>query len=148
MLEPTETVEFAALLQALKRSLAGIVARVVTWLPSENMPMRRAVLSAADEIQFQSEGLLAAEIEAALPGEIENTFVEELVPPQGLIILGVGDDARPLVAMAALLGWCTTVVDVGHSWRVPNDSLKRNSFWQSRLVNWMRSTSHQKMRWC
>ncbi len=111
LLEPSETPECTALLQALKESLAGIPAKVVTWLPSETISMRRAVLSVSDEIQFQSDGLLPAEIEAALSGEIENVFVEQLVPPQRLIILGAGDDAKPLVAMAALLGWRTTVVD-------------------------------------
>ena len=111
LLEQTETAEFAALLQALKGSLAGIPATVVTLLPSETVPLRRAVLSAAGEIQFQSEGLLAAEIEAAMVGGMENAFVENLVPPQRLIILGAGDDAKPLVAIAALLGWRTTVVD-------------------------------------
>jgi xanthine dehydrogenase accessory factor len=111
LLEPSETAEFAAVLQALKGSLSGKSAKVVTWLPSESMPMRRAVVSAADEIQFQSEGLLVTEIEAALVGGMENAFVEQLDPPPRLIILGAGDDAKPLVAMAALLGWRTTVVD-------------------------------------
>jgi xanthine dehydrogenase accessory factor len=111
LLESSETAEFAALLQALKGSLSGKPARVVTWLPSETMPMRRMVLSASDEVQFRSDGLLSAEIEAARVGRTENAFVEQLAPPQRLIILGAGDDAKPLVAMAALLGWRTTVVD-------------------------------------
>ena len=111
LLEPSETAEFAALLLALKGSLSDKSVKLVTWLPSERRPMRRAVVSAADEIQFQSEGLLIEEIEAALEGEIENVFVEQLDPPPRLIILGAGDDAKPLVAMAALLGWHTTVVD-------------------------------------
>jgi xanthine dehydrogenase accessory factor len=112
LLEPLETAEFAALLQALKGSLSGKPARVVTWLPSESMPMRRVVLSASDdEIQFRSDSLLSAEIEAAMVGGTENVFVEQLAPPQRLIILGAGDDAKPLVVMAALLGWRTTVVD-------------------------------------
>lgn len=111
LLEPSETAEFTALLEALKESLAGIPAKVVTWLPSENTPMRRAVLSASDEIRFRSNGLLDQDIEAALVGGLESVFVEELVPPQRLIILGAGDDAKPLVSMAALLGWHTTVVD-------------------------------------
>jgi xanthine dehydrogenase accessory factor len=111
LFEPSDTAEFAALLNALKGSLSGKSAKVVTWLPSESMPMRRAVVSAADEIQFQSEGLLTEEIEAALEGRMKNIFVEQLEPPPRLIILGAGDDAKPLVAMAALLGWRTTLVD-------------------------------------
>jgi len=111
LLEPTETAEYEALLGALKRSLAGIPATVVTWLPSERMPMRRAVLSASEEIEFRSNRLLDADIEAARAGEMEGVFVERLLPPQRLVVLGAGDDAKPLVAMAALLGWHTSVVD-------------------------------------
>jgi len=111
LLEPLETPEAAALLKALEESLSGESANVVTWLPSVSTPMRRAVLSASEEVQFQSEGVSAAEIEAALVGGTEDAFVEQLVPPQHLIIVGAGDDTKPLVAMAALLGWRTTVVD-------------------------------------
>jgi len=111
LFEPTETAECAAFLQALRGAQSGKPAKVVTWLPSESRPIRRAVLSVEDEIHFQSEGLLATEIKAALSGEIGNIFVEHLAPPQRLIILGAGDDARPLVAMAALLGWRTIVID-------------------------------------
>ena len=81
LLEPSETAVFTALLQALKGSLSGKSAKVVAWLPSETMPMRRAVVSAADKIQVQSEGLWVTEIEAALVGGIENAFIEDLVPP-------------------------------------------------------------------
>jgi xanthine dehydrogenase accessory factor len=73
--------------------------------------MRRAVMSAANEIHFQSEGLLTEEIEAALEGRMKNIFVEQLEPPPRLIILGAGNGAKPLVVMAALLGWRTTLVD-------------------------------------
>ena len=111
LLESTDTPEFAVLLQAFRGSLSGIPAIVVTWLPSEIRPMRRAVLSSAGEIQFQSEGMSNEEIEAAVVGGTANAFVEQLIPPQRLIVLGAGDDAKPLVAMAALLGWRTTVVD-------------------------------------
>lgn len=38
-------------------------------------------------------------------------FVELVEPPVSLVIVGAGNDAMPLVAMAALMGWQTTVVD-------------------------------------
>jgi xanthine dehydrogenase accessory factor len=110
LLEPAATPEFAALIGALDASLRGEAAVVITLLPNENAPMLRAVLSAG-EIVFRSAGLAISTIDAALAGELENAFVESLAAPQRLIILGAGDDVRPLVRMAALLGWSTTVVD-------------------------------------
>lgn len=38
-------------------------------------------------------------------------FIELLQPPVSLVIAGAGNDAIPLVEMAAILGWHTTVVD-------------------------------------
>lgn len=38
-------------------------------------------------------------------------FRNVIPPPQRLIVFGAGDDAQPLVAMAAILGWQATVVD-------------------------------------
>jgi len=40
-----------------------------------------------------------------------NIFEEWLEPPQRLIVLGAGDDAQPMVQMAALLGWSVLVAD-------------------------------------
>jgi xanthine/CO dehydrogenase XdhC/CoxF family maturation factor len=110
LLEPSGTPEFAALLGALGASLRGEPAVVVTFLPDESAPLLRAVLSAGG-IVFQSNGLAASQIDAALAGELDNIFVERLEVPQRLIVLGAGDDVRPLVRMAALLGWNVTVVD-------------------------------------
>lgn len=47
----------------------------------------------------------------AAAGEQPGYFVETLVPPPDLIVVGAGDDARPLVAMAAGVGFRVTVVD-------------------------------------
>jgi xanthine dehydrogenase accessory factor len=110
LLEPSGTPEFAALLKALEGSLRGEPAVVITLLPDKNSSMLRAVLSAS-EVVFRSDGLAASMIDAALAGEIENAFVERLAAPQRLIVLGAGDDVRPLVRMASLLGWSVTVVD-------------------------------------
>jgi xanthine/CO dehydrogenase XdhC/CoxF family maturation factor len=38
-------------------------------------------------------------------------LLERLDPPRPLLVFGAGDDARPLVAMAAELGWEVTIVD-------------------------------------
>ena len=38
-------------------------------------------------------------------------FVELIQPPVSLIVIGAGNDALPLVNMAALLGWQVTVID-------------------------------------
>ena len=110
LMEPSATPECAALLKALDRSLRGEAAVVITLLPNKKTPMLRAVLTAG-EIVFRSERLAISTIDAVLAGEIENAFVERLAAPQRLIILGAGDDVRPLVRMATLLGWSTTVVD-------------------------------------
>ena len=38
-------------------------------------------------------------------------YVETLAAPQRLLVLGAGEDAKPVVTMAALLGWSVTVAD-------------------------------------
>ena len=38
-------------------------------------------------------------------------YLETLLPPQRLFVLGAGDDAKPVVTMASLLGWRVTVAD-------------------------------------
>lgn len=38
-------------------------------------------------------------------------FVEYIPPPVSVVIAGAGNDAQPLVEMASILGWQTTVVD-------------------------------------
>jgi xanthine dehydrogenase accessory factor len=110
LLEPSGTPEFEALLKALEDSLRGEPAVVITLLPDKNLPMLRAVLSAG-EVVFRSDGLTGPEIDAALAGDLQNAFVERLAAPQRLIVLGAGDDVRPLVRMAILLGWSVTVAD-------------------------------------
>jgi len=117
LLEPTRTPEFAALAEALEGSLEGKRATVLTWLPAaatlpaEERPLLRAVILASGEVVFRSAGLTEAQIEAAVQGEDPDVFVEHLAPPQRLVVLGAGDDAKPVVSMAHLLGWNTTVVD-------------------------------------
>ena len=114
LLERADTPECKALMQAMEEALAGRTATVVTWLPSDDRTMRRAIL-ADGAVVFASEGLSEKKLECArglIPGtEYEGRFVEELRAPQRLFLLGAGDDAKPLVSMAALLGWSVIVAD-------------------------------------
>ncbi len=78
------------------------------------------MLSAAGDFTFASEALTEPELVDAREGVLrqgwvetmpEDIFVERLMAPQKLFVLGAGDDAKPLVSMAALLGWDVTVMD-------------------------------------
>lgn len=115
LVEPADSPECVALLEAMGRSLIGEEARVVTWLPGEGKSLRRVVLGEDGAVMFASEGLSETKIDCAkgllVGGEYEGRFVEELRSPQRLFVLGAGDDAKPLVSMAALLGWNVTVAD-------------------------------------
>ena len=77
--------------------------------------MRRLVLGAAGEVIFASPALSAEKIECARalqPGRVyDGRFVERLGAPQRLVVLGAGDDAKPLARMAAGMGWSVSVAD-------------------------------------
>jgi xanthine dehydrogenase accessory factor len=94
LVEPAGTVEFEGLMEALEASLEGVESRVVTWLPENGALLRRVV------------------------GEVETEggFEERIGAPQRLVVFGAGDDARPLVQMAALMGWNVVVVDGRAQW--------------------------------
>jgi len=94
LLEPADTPECEALIEAMRRSLHGESLTAVTTLPTENQPLQRIIL-APDAVNHAAEG----------------TFAEHLHPPQRLILFGAGDDAQPLVNMAAQLGWSVLVAD-------------------------------------
>jgi xanthine/CO dehydrogenase XdhC/CoxF family maturation factor len=115
LLEPVETPECTALLSAMERAIAGERSTVVTWLPGEGRSLRRTVMSAEGKLLFASEGLSEKKLECARglqPGHLyDGRFVEEMRVPQRLFVLGAGDDAKPLVAMAAMMGWTVTVAD-------------------------------------
>ena len=127
LLEPAETPACNALLQSVESGLAGQERFVATWLPSPGTPLMRAVLSADGEVIFASEmltsdALLQARMECLGHGSgtSDAWFTERIVPPQRLFVFGAGDDAKPLVSMAALLGWTVTVLD-GRSHLVRKD---------------------------
>jgi len=115
LVEPADTPECQALMTAMEDSLHGRKATVVTWLPGEGKSLRRVVLDANGAVVFASEGLGEKKLGCALQlragEEYEGRFVEELRAPQRLFVLGAGDDAKPLVSMAMLLGWTVIVAD-------------------------------------
>lgn len=118
LLEPVATPECNALLEAIEQSLMGIESRAVTWLPEAGSPLRRAIFSAAGDLIFASAALKNLELEAVRSDSAMDVsessprrFVENLSAPQRLIVLGAGEDAKPVVEMAALLGWRVMVAD-------------------------------------
>ncbi len=94
LVEPAGTVEFEGLMEALESSLEGVESRVVTWLPENGAPLRRVV----GDVEVQ--------------GGIE----ERIEAPQRVVVFGAGDDARPMVQFAALMGWNVVVVDGRMQW--------------------------------
>ncbi|GGG70804.1 XdhC family protein [Edaphobacter dinghuensis] len=115
LVEPAESLECRALMEAMEDSLRGNEATVVTWLPGEGKELRRVIFGSDGGVVFASAGLDQETINSArgllAGGRYEGRFVEELRAPQRLFMLGAGDDARPLVSMASLLGWSVIVAD-------------------------------------
>jgi xanthine/CO dehydrogenase XdhC/CoxF family maturation factor len=113
LLEPAGTPEFAALMQAMEASLRGQSFTVITTLHTGGHPLRRTIQTGNGEL---ATGNSLAEAGRSQPAE---TFREVLHPPQRLLIFGAGDDARPMVQMAALMGWNVTVIDSRSQWAKP-----------------------------
>jgi xanthine dehydrogenase accessory factor len=102
LLEAAGTPEFEMLMGAMDASLRGEARRIVTQLPEGGRPLRRRVGDAEGEVGV---GFDAGQV-----------FDERLEPPQRLFVFGAGDDARPMVQMAGLLGWSVIVVDGREPW--------------------------------
>ena len=115
LFEPLDTPEGIALLEAMRRSLAGVESTVVSFLPGGGRGLRRLVLGSDGEAVFVSEGVSEEKVSCAralVPGKhYEGRYVERLEAPQRLVVLGAGDDAKPLVRMAAGMGWSVVVAD-------------------------------------
>ncbi len=115
LFEPLHTPEANAVLSAMAASLEGRESTVISFLPDTERGLRRLILDCAGEIVFASEGLRPEKIACARrlePGQTyEGRFVERLTAPQRLILLGAGDDAKPLAELGALLGWSVLVAD-------------------------------------
>ncbi len=101
LLEPADTPEFTAVLQALEASLLGEVRNVTTTLPGEDRLLAREITDGKGRLIFRSAGT----------AELDGVYRERLLPPQRLFLFGAGEDARPMVRMAALLGWSVFVFD-------------------------------------
>ena len=106
LLEPAGTPEFIALMEAMRASLHGETQFVGTRLPLPGKRLRRTVRRVKD-VFCLSEGLADS---------YDNAFCETLEPPQRLFVFGAGDDAQPVVRMAALLGWSVLVMDGRAQW--------------------------------
>jgi xanthine/CO dehydrogenase XdhC/CoxF family maturation factor len=115
--ETAGTPEYNALMYALSGSLRGGSFTVITWLPGGATRFARAVLAADGGIEFASQGVTPFSVANALvkgshwDPATGGLYIERLVPPQRLFVFGAGDDAKPLVRMAALLGWSVIVAD-------------------------------------
>jgi xanthine/CO dehydrogenase XdhC/CoxF family maturation factor len=117
LLESAETPECSALLAAMEASIAGEESVVATWLPVDGKRLRRAVVSLRGVVIFRSEGLNPGDLAAVTDhaagpfGCESDIYFEKLSAPQRLFVLGAGDDAKPVVTMASLLGWDVIVAD-------------------------------------
>jgi xanthine/CO dehydrogenase XdhC/CoxF family maturation factor len=111
LLEPAGTPEFTALMQALEASVNNRPRYVVTELPESGRPLQRSVYDSDHTLIYASK-------ESATTKD-SSTFDEWLNGPQQLFLFGAGDDVRPMVQMAALLGWNVTVVDSRPQWAKP-----------------------------
>jgi xanthine dehydrogenase accessory factor len=119
LLEPVDTPEARAFLEALEASLSGKESRVATWLPDGGRPLARAIFGSDGRLKFASRTLGAAEIASvSFNGETAHIssgprplYLQKISAPLRLCLFGAGDDAKPLVTMAALLGWNVVVAD-------------------------------------
>lgn len=120
-----------ALLAALEASLGGKELLVVTLLPEQDVPLKRVVWSGDGALEYKSATMLEQEVAIAevvtkdllvqqanavtlcadVDGKARRVYVERVVPPRRLFVFGAGDDAQPVVAIAAQLGWRTVVAD-------------------------------------
>jgi xanthine/CO dehydrogenase XdhC/CoxF family maturation factor len=114
LFEPAGTPEFDALVRALQATLQGGSFTILTRLPSDQATFARAIISDCGEDLFVSDGLPAESVAEALEAERPEDlgfFRERMTPPHRMFVFGAGDDAKPLVNMAALLGWTIIVID-------------------------------------
>jgi len=110
LIEPAQTTECLALVNAMKASLRGETRGVITWLPQGNAPLRREISDGSEAKIFSCgpEDRIAPDL-----------FAETLDAPQRLFVFGAGDDAQPMVRLAALLGWSVIVIDGRSQWAQP-----------------------------
>jgi xanthine dehydrogenase accessory factor len=114
LIEPAGTAECAAFISAMETSLSGAATIVATWLPENRRQLRRAIWNASGKIIFRSKELeeetLANLVASGFSTE-PGVYIERLHSPLRLFVLGAGNDAKAVVKMASLLGWCVVVAD-------------------------------------
>jgi xanthine dehydrogenase accessory factor len=134
LLEPLALPETDAMLRALEAAQRGETLVSATVLPasaSNAIPLTRVIVRedgclffASHHLNPESQAELASlarigneatTVSISLGNEARDVFLEPILPPQRLVIFGAGDDARPLVRMAHLLGWHVAVAD-GRAW--------------------------------
>ncbi len=131
LLEPLDAPEGKALLQAMQASLRGEARTIASMLPEGSRTFARVVLDVQGDVLFASQELQTEQIvsirhvaqfkhaQPKISGtgaslratSLDHLFVEKLAPAQRLVIFGAGEDARPLVRMAAEMGWTVIVAD-------------------------------------
>ena len=108
LIEPAGTSEYDALLEAMRASLRGAEQRVTTFLPCPGAALAREIVDSDGAVLFRSEH--------APRYEDTPRFTEHLLAPPRLFLFGAGDDAQPMVRIAALLGWRVFVFDGRPQW--------------------------------
>lgn len=112
LFERADTPEFEALLRAMEASLTGAEFSVATWLPENGQGFARAIFDAGGEVVFATQRLQRSDIDSVRSARsCAGIYIERLTGPQRLFVLGAGDDAKPVVSMASLLGWRVFVAD-------------------------------------
>lgn len=71
-------------------------------------PLRDILFGDASRVLSGGQSLFKNYVSASVK---QAAFIELIPPPISLVIAGAGNDAIPLVKMAAILGWETTVID-------------------------------------
>jgi xanthine dehydrogenase accessory factor len=118
LMEPAGTAECEALMLAVEAALEGMEATVLTWLPTETRGLARVILNDEGVVVFRSSGVSEEALHIAREGAgrgcerlSDGVFVKRLKKPQRMLILGAGDDAKPLSEIASLMGWTVSVMD-------------------------------------
>jgi len=105
-------------LEALRRSVEVRTESVIVTDTNPEHPGTALILNEGGDLVFARPGQDAPP--AALAHEVARTgvshhapgvFAEFVAPPPALVIFGAGDDAQPLAAFAAALGWHITIAD-------------------------------------
>lgn len=108
------------ILAALEQCAERLAAMAIVSVMDKNPVGCQLILSENGDVLFES---AAAEDSPVLAWHALNErrslwteglrsfFVDYVVPPTALLVVGAGDDAQPLVEFAYLLGWQVTVAD-------------------------------------